>query len=277
MQQQEKWSDSGGDLLVVAKVPPSLADRDRPLFRYGDRLIVSGRVEEPPAFEDFDYRDYLARQGVFSTMIHPGVELVGEGEGSRLMRGVLSLRNRLSGSLERALPEPQNAMAQALLLGRRSAMPTELTRAFRDAGASHILAISGLHVGVLLGISVAVSRWLLGARRQLYLLLPLLSIWGYAALSGMSPSVQRAAVMGSVYLLGVALGRQNSVAPRPCRGRRGHDRPAAFPALRRLLSTQLRGDDRPCAAGRAHRENVDRESAPAPATRSGPRARWRPP
>ena len=92
-------------------------------------------------------------------------------------------------------------------------MPPELTRAFRDAGASHILAISGLHVGVLLGTSVAFSRWLLGARRQLYLLLPLLSIWGYAALSGMSPSVQRAAVMGSVYLLGVALGRQNSVAP----------------------------------------------------------------
>lgn len=213
VQQQEQWSDSSGHMLVVAKVPPSLAGRDRPHFRYGDRLIVSGRAEEPPAFEDFDYRDYLARQGVFSTMVHPGVELVGEGEGNWLKRGILSLRNRLSGSLEAALPEPQNAMAQALLLGRRSAMPPELTRAFRDAGASHILAISGLHVGVLLGISVAFSRRLLGARRQLYLLLPLLSIWGYAALSGMSPSVQRAAVMGSVYLLGVALGRQNSVAP----------------------------------------------------------------
>ena len=102
VQQQDEWSDSDGDLLVVAKVPPPLADRDRPHFRYGDRLIVSGRLEEPPAFEDFDYRDYLARQGVFSTMVHPGVELVGEGEGSWLTRGVLSLRNRLSGSLEQA-------------------------------------------------------------------------------------------------------------------------------------------------------------------------------
>ena len=213
VQQQEQWRDSGGRLLVVAKVPVSLSDRDRPHFRYGDRLIVAGRAEEPPVFEDFDYRDYLARQGVHSTMTLPGVELVAEGEGSWLTRGILSLRNRLSISLEQALPEPQNAMAQALLLGRRSAMPPELTQAFRDTGASHILAISGLHVGVLLGISVAFSRWLLGARRQLYLLLPFVSIWGYAALSGMSPSVQRAAIMGSIFLLGVALGRQNSVAP----------------------------------------------------------------
>ena len=192
---------------------PLSSARSKPHFRYGDRLVVTGKPEDPPVFEDFDYRDYLARQGVFSTMVHPGVELVGESEGSPLMQEILSLRNRLSRSLEQALPEPQNSMAQALLLGRRSTMPQELTQAFRDTGASHILAISGLHVGVLLGISVAFSRWLLGARRQLYLLVPLLSIWGYAALSGMSPSVQRAAVMGSIYLLGVALGRQNSIAP----------------------------------------------------------------
>ncbi len=212
--QDEQWHDARGDLLVVAKVPPSLSSaRSKPYFRYGDRLVVTGKSEEPPVFEDFDYRDYLARQGVFSTMVHPGVELVGEGEGNRLLQDIYSLRSRLSYSLEQALPEPQNAMAQALLLGRRSAMPAELTQAFRDTGASHILAISGLHVGVLLGISVAFSRWLLGARRQVYLLIPLLSIWGYAALSGMSPSVQRAAIMGSVYLLGVALGRQNSIAP----------------------------------------------------------------
>ena len=209
-----QWRDSRGDLLVVAKVPPSLsAARSKPYFRYGDRLIVTGKPEDPPVFEDFDYRDYLARQGVFSTMIHPGVELAGEGEGSRLLQGIYSLRSRLSQNLEQALPEPQNSMAQALLLGRRSAMPPELTRAFRDTGASHVLAISGLHVGVLLGISAAFSRWLLGARRHLYLLVPLVAIWGYAALSGMSPSVQRAAVMGSIYLAGVALGRQNSIAP----------------------------------------------------------------
>ena len=138
-------------------------------------------------FQDFDYREYLARQGIFSTMIYPGVELVGEGEGNRVVEAIYSLRYRLSRSLSQAVAEPQNSLAQALLLGRRGNMPPELTQAFRDTGTSHLLAISGLHIGVLLAFSLALSRWLLGARRLLYILIPLLSIWGYAGLSGMSP------------------------------------------------------------------------------------------
>ncbi|MDA0987604.1 MAG: ComEC/Rec2 family competence protein [Chloroflexi bacterium] len=208
------WIDSRGDLLVTSKPSTSLiATRQEPLFRYGDRLIVVGDPAEPPVFQDFDYRDYLARQGIFSTMIYPGVELTGEGEGNMVLEAIYSLRYRLSRGLSQAVAEPQNSLAQALLLGRRSTMPPELTQAFRDTGTSHILAISGLHVGVLLAFSLAMSRWLVGARRQLYILIPLLSIWGYAGLAGMSPSVQRAAIMGSIYLVGLYLGRQNSIMP----------------------------------------------------------------
>ncbi len=208
------WQDSHGDLLVIANPPPSLIEaRQQPYLRYRDRLIVVGSPAEPPVFQDFDYRDYLARQGIYSTIVYPGVALVGEGEGNVALKAIYSLRYRLSRSLSQALAEPQNAMAQALLLGQRSAMPPELTQAFRDTGTSHLLAISGLHVGVLLAFSLALSRWLIGARRQLYILAPLISIWAYAGLAGMSPSVQRAAIMGSVYLVGLYLGRQNSVMP----------------------------------------------------------------
>ena len=211
---EEGWRDSRGDLLVVARPSPSLMSaRQEPPFRYGDRLVLTGESEEPPMLQDFDYREYLARQGIFSTMGFPGVELVGEGEGNSVLEGLYSLRHRLSRCLSQALAEPQNSLAQALLLGRRSTMPPELTQAFRDTGTSHLLAISGLHVGVLLAYALVLSRWLLGARRQLYLLIPLLSIWGYAGLSGMSPSVERAAIMGSIYLVGMYLGRQNSIMP----------------------------------------------------------------
>lgn len=209
-----EWADSRGELLVVARPPPSLvSSRDERFFRYGDRLVVTGTAETPPVFQDFDYRDYLAGQGIFSTMVYPDVDLVGEGGGNSLLDVVYSVRYRLSRSLSQAVAEPQSSLAQALLLGRRTTLPPELTQAFRDTGTSHLLAISGLHVGVLLGLSVAFSRWLLGARRQLYLLVPLLSVWAYAALSGMSPSVERAAIMGSIYLAGMYLGRQNSIMP----------------------------------------------------------------
>jgi competence protein ComEC len=211
---KESWKDSRGDLLVLARPSPSLVSaRQEPPFRYGDRLIVAGKSEDPPVLQDFDYREYLARQGIFSTMLYPGVELVGEGEGSSVLEGIYSLRYRLSRSMSQAVAEPQNSLAQALLLGVRSNMPLELARAFRDTGTSHILAISGLNIGILLAFSLAVSRWLLGARRQLYLFIPLIAIWGYDGLAGISPSVHRAVIMGSIYLVGLYLGRQNSIMP----------------------------------------------------------------
>ena len=68
-------------------------------------------------------------------------------------------------------------------------------------------------MGILLILSVGAGVWLIGRRRQLYLLLPLGAIWLYALLSGLSPSVERAAIMGSIYLLGLALGRPRSILP----------------------------------------------------------------
>ena len=92
-------------------------------------------------------------------------------------------------------------------------MPDDVAEDFRSTGTSHLLAISGLHVGILLFLSVGIGVWLMGRRRQLYLLLPLGAIWLYALLSGLSPSAERAAIMGSVYFLAVALGRPRSALP----------------------------------------------------------------
>ena len=68
-------------------------------------------------------------------------------------------------------------------------------------------------MGILLALTLAAGAWMMGRRRQLYLLLPLAAIWLYALLSGLSPSVERAAIMGSIYLLGLALGRPRSILP----------------------------------------------------------------
>ena len=203
-----------GDVLVTARTPPALAGtRDPPFFRSGDLVVAQGRLERPPRFEDFDYRAYLERQGIAWVMGFPRVEVTGSREESLPRRSLATVRTPLAQGLETALPEPQGGLARALLLGQRTDLPEGMTRAFRDSGTSHLLAISGLHVGVLLGLSLAGAAWALGRRRGLYLLVPLAVIWGYAALSGMSPLVLRAAAMGTLYLWAVALGRQSSVLP----------------------------------------------------------------
>lgn len=214
MDRGQGWEKASDKILVSARPTRDLVlSREEPFFRYGDRLLLEGRLDKPPVFETFDYRDYLARQGIHLSMAFPQSELLEKGEGNPVLARVYDLRFKMSRALSDSLTEPQASVAQALLLGRRSGLPTDLREDFRNTGTSHLLAISGLHVGVLLVLSLGASAYLLGRRRQYYLLVPLLLIWGYAVLSGLSPSVVRAAIMGSVYLGALGLGRSRIVLP----------------------------------------------------------------
>ena len=210
----DKWDEVSGRILVTTREPAELVrQRERPYFRYGDRVLLEGVVEAPPQLDEFDYPSYLARQGIGSVMSFPEVTLLDEGHGFALYRWLYSVRRRIADSLGQAVPEPQASLGQALLLGLRDSLPEELVDDFRATGTSHILAISGLHLGILLGMSLSVSQHWFGRRRNLYLVLPLLLIWLYALISGMSPSVTRAAIMGSVYVAALFFGRPRSAFP----------------------------------------------------------------
>ncbi len=212
------WAPAGETLLVTARATTELAQRRQaPYFRYGDRLLIEGRISEPPQLEEFDYAAYLARQGISEVLDARSVTLIGEGESSRFYRLLYGFRRQLAASISAVVPEPQAALGQATLLGLRRNIPAELTEAFRRTGTAHLLAISGLHVGILLSISLAGAAALLGRKHHLHLIAPLLIIWLYGLLSGMSPSATRACIMGSVYLASLAFGRQRgSLAPIGC-------------------------------------------------------------
>ncbi len=199
--------------LVYARPPGNLVEqRNAPYFRYGDRVIVRGVPEEPEPIDGFDYPSYLASHGITATMFASDVQVAGEG-GARWRKGIFALRNRLADSIDRSMPYPESALAAAMLLGKRESLPRELTEEFRGTGAAHLLAISGLHVGVLLAVVSGTAAWLLGRQRPTYLLLAGAAIWLYALMAGAPSSALRAAVMGSVYLAALGFGRPSSVLP----------------------------------------------------------------
>ena len=201
-------------VLVYAQPPDSLVSmRQPPFFRYGDTLTIEGQLQRPARLAAFDYPSYLANQGisgvVFTREANPLNPETGPKGGWR--GWIFDLRRELSRNLEEALPAPQSAVAQALLLGQRGQLPDDVVDEFRSTGTSHLLAISGLHVGALLVLVLAVSVWALGRQRRSYLLIALVLIWLYALVSGMPLSVVRAAAMGSVFLAAAWLGRPRSV------------------------------------------------------------------
>jgi competence protein ComEC len=179
-------------------------------YHYGDILKVTGKLETPPQFDDFDYKGYLARQNIYSVINYPKIEILDTGKGFKPLAWIYSLRNRLSQSLSLALPEPQASLAQGILLGLRGNIPYSLNQALSRTGTAHLLAISGLNISIVIGILVAAGIWLFGRRYHIYIWLALLAIWLYALVTGMHPPVVRGAVMGSMFLIAEYLGRQRS-------------------------------------------------------------------
>ena len=104
-------------------------------------------------------------------------------------------------------------MGQALLLGLKADLPPGMVEDFRGTGTSHLLAISGLHVGVLVVMFLTASSWLFERRGFYFLAVPLVAVWAYALVTGLPPSVVRAAVMGTMYLAATAVGRPGSILP----------------------------------------------------------------
>lgn len=114
-----------------------------PQYSYGDRLTVTGRPETPPVFEDFSYKDYLARFGIHSMVRRPHIELVQNRQGNPLWAMLLNFKARASQTVSQILPEPHAALLNGILLGIETGIPRALYQKFNLTGTSHIIVISG--------------------------------------------------------------------------------------------------------------------------------------
>jgi competence protein ComEC len=196
------WKEVEGKVLIVMPRYPA--------YEYGDLLQLTGELETPPRLDDFDYRGYLAHQGIYTVMYYPGIEVLEKGQGFKPLAWLYSLREHMSETLAKVLPEPQASLAQGIVLGMRGNIPQELNNDFIQSGTAHLLAISGLNVGIMAGILLGIGLWLFGRRRYLYVWLAFGAVWLYTVITGMNPPVVRGAIMVSLFLFAEALGRQRS-------------------------------------------------------------------
>lgn len=175
-----------------------------PPFAYGDLLQVHGALESPPVLEGFDYRAYLARQGIHSLIRRPRIaRLAGGGAGWR--HALIGLRHRGRRILAASLPEPEAALVTGILLGDDRGLPKPLADAFRASNTTHVIAISGSNIALLTGFLAVTLGGLLGRRRAVPCILAILA--AYTLLVGGDAAVVRAALMGGLALLALRLGR----------------------------------------------------------------------
>ena len=195
-----RWRHDSGGVLMYAPLFPK--------YQYGDLLEVAGRLETPPQLADFDFRQYLLRRGVGSIMSFPKTRRIGEGEGSSVRAALVKMRTDLADSVSSLLPEPEASLAIGSLLGGRSRLPRDLVEGMDNTGTSHLIAVSGQNVSLLAGLLIAGLAWVIGRRPAAWA--ALVGIVFYCALVGGQASVIRAGMMGAIYVIAVAVGRQNT-------------------------------------------------------------------
>jgi competence protein ComEC len=178
---------------------------------YGDRLRIVGQLAQPPRFDAFDYRDYLARQGIYGIMARPRFLLkTGADAGNPLLAALYGLRNQADQLIRQVLPAPQAPFLAGILLGTPGQFAPEVAAALRETNTSHLIAISGSNIALVAGLLTGFWRAVFGQRKRSQFLIAGAVIIGlvvYTIFVGASASVVRAAIMGCLTVLALAGGR----------------------------------------------------------------------
>ena len=190
-------STSGKVLITTNKYPQ---------YEYGDKLKITGKLKTPEEFPDFNYKNYLAKDGIYSVMYWPKIELIEKDQGNFIYAKILQFKNKLRESIYQNLSPPQSSILGAIILGDKRKISDKWKEKLNIAGVRHITAVSGLHVAVLTVILISLLLWL-GFWRQQAFYLTIFLITIFIVMTGLQPSGIRAGIMGGLFLLGQYLGR----------------------------------------------------------------------
>ncbi|MGK7944171.1 MAG: ComEC/Rec2 family competence protein [Microcystaceae cyanobacterium] len=185
---------------VYVTLPQNL---DRPTCE-NQEITVIGKLYKPspPSHSSgFNFKQYLVRQGSFAGLIGQEINL-----GNEPVFSWCKLRNRIINQQKAWIPEQESYLISSMILGRRAVnLQNNLKDTFLDIGMAHIIAASGFHVTLLLGIILYVTRYL-SPERQLVIGTIILII--YVGLTGVYPGVLRASLMGIAVLIGATVERK---------------------------------------------------------------------
>ncbi len=198
-----------------------LRARDAVELAAGDQVRVRALLR-PPAAPAYPGGRDLQRDAFFSGLAGNGfalnpAERVQAGDPSGPARWWEGVRDRVAARIQAALPGSQGAIAATMLAGAGSAIPEADRAAFRDSGLAHLLAVAGLHVGIVMGLVMAATRVLLALwehaalrwpTRQLSALAALAAGAFYMLLTGMHLPILRSFAMAALATLGLVLGRR---------------------------------------------------------------------
>ncbi len=135
-----------------------------PEYKYGDKLKAVGKLKTPSDdINGFNYRDYLKKDGIYSVMDFPKMELIGQGFGNPVMKTLFSFKNKFKETAQQFISPPQEGVLEALVFGDEENISKEWKDKLNFTGTRHITAVSGMNITIisvlLLNFLLALGLW----------------------------------------------------------------------------------------------------------------------
>jgi len=182
-----------------------------PEYRYLDKIKLIGELKEPSVTDEFNYKNYLMKDGIYSVMDFPKISAQG-GESPDFLQkfysGVLFFKQKIREGIRSNFSPPESSILEGTVLGDNGAMSADLKDKLNTTGLRHIIAVSGTHVVILSSIIMSLLI-AIGLRRGKAFYFAIVFIFLYILLTGFPASGIRAGIMGGLYLLAQKLGRQS--------------------------------------------------------------------
>lgn len=192
-----------------------------PEYNYADVIIIKGLLKTPSPtifnglVDSFDYKDYLAKKGIFSLIDWPEIELFAKENYSNFWQfsygQILKFKNKIRENINQSFSFTESKLFSGILLGDQSNFSADFKDKLNITGLRHITAISGMNVAII--CSVLMSLFLgIGLWRNQAFYLTVIFIFLFVAMIGFQASVVRAGIMGVIMLLAQKFGRLSTSA-----------------------------------------------------------------
>jgi len=214
LQTRTLGEDKDNNFPVTGKIRVT-ARGNFPDISIGDKVSFTGKIRSIRNFNNpggFDYKKYMAFKKIRGTSYVRGKDLIviKRNSGKGIGKTIADARSSISDLIDNTLEGDKGGVLKALIIGDRNSISKNLKEAFNRAGVGHILAISGLHIGIVATVAFFFFKWILSYIKyflwnaltvKIAAVLSLFPVIIYGLLSGMSPSTQRAVIMVTVFLM----------------------------------------------------------------------------
>lgn len=181
-------------------------------LKYGDKVIVQGKFIEPTSQKNtggFDYKQYLKTKKVYGSIDVESIQIKAHNQINILFQLSNNLSLYMKDKIDEIVNQKEASILKGLLLGDTSNIEHEVYEKFQISNMAHILAVSGMHISyITLGMQLLFKRNI-GKRKTKFFIIIVLIV--YMIITGFSPSIVRASIMGILTMLSGILYRKNDV------------------------------------------------------------------